>query len=196
MNWIHHPVVLTGTKVKLVPLDHEHFDGLLEVASDKRIWEFFSVDCSDKNRLLSELKSAVLKRMSGEQYPFVVYDQLTGKMIGSTMLHSMMPNNRKLEIGWTWYHPDYWRTGYNRECKLLLLEYCFEVLQTIRVQFFIDEVNTRSRKGVEGLGATFEGILRNERIRTNGTIRNSAVYSIIDSEWPLVKEQIKSRIKF
>ena len=187
MNWIQHPVILQGEKVKLVPLEHAHFGELLEVGKQERIWEHISINGADPERLLQHLKSAVLKRTTGEQYPFTVIDQKTGKIIGSTLFHNLFPEHRKLEIGWTWYDPVYWRTGYNRECKLLLLTYCFETLKTVRVQLQTDENNTRSRTAILGIGATFEGIMRKERIRANGAFRNTAMYSIIDEEWPRVK---------
>ena len=183
MNRIQHPVILEGEKVKLVPLEHTHFDALLDIGRQEQIWEFMSMNGADPERLLLHLKSAVLKRATGEQYPFAVIDKVHNKVIGTTMLHNIFPEYRKLEIGYTWYDPAYWRTGYNRECKRLLLTYCFETLKTIRVQFQTDEHNHRSRTAILGIGATFEGFLRNERIRANGTIRSTAMYSIIDSEW-------------
>ena len=187
MRWIQHPVILQGERVKLVPLDSSHFPGLLEVGKQEKIWEHISINGADPERLTQHLKSAILKRGTGEQYPFTVIDKLTGKIIGSTLYHNIFPEHRKLEIGWTWYDPAYWRTGYNRECKLLLLTHCFEVLKTIRVQLVTDEKNVRSSTAILGIGATFEGVLRNERIRANGVIRNTAMYSIIAEEWEQVK---------
>ena len=187
MNWIQHPVILEGEKVKLVPLENAHFHELAEVASDERIWEHISINGADKDRILQHLKSAVLKRATGEQYPFTIIDREKNKIIGSTLLHSIFPEHRKLEIGWTWYDPAYWRTGYNRECKLLLLTYCFEKLKTIRVQLQTDENNLRSRTAILGIGATLEGIMRKERIRANGMPRNTVMYSIIEDEWPEAK---------
>jgi RimJ/RimL family protein N-acetyltransferase len=99
----------------------------------------------------------------------------------------MFPQHRRLEIGWTWYDPAFWRTGLNRECKLLLLTYAFETLKAIRVQFLTDENNHRSRTAISGIGATMEGIMRNERIRSNGAYRNTVVFSIIDTEWEQAK---------
>ena len=192
MNWIQHPVILQGEKVKLVPLDYSHFEELIEVAKQEKIWEFFSVNGSDSATLLKYLKSSLLKRPTGEQYPLTVFDIKTNKIIGHTMLYNFYPEFRKLEIGWTWYDPAYWRTGYNRECKLLLLTYCFETLKTIRVQLLTDENNHRSRNAILGIVAIFEGIHRNERIRANGAYRNSAMYSIIDSEWPEVKMKLST----
>ena len=157
----------------------------------EKIWEFISINGSDTERLAQHLKSAILKRGTGEQYPFTVIDKQTGKIIGATMFHNIFPEHRKLEIGWTWYDPAYWRTGYNRECKLLLLTYCFETLKTVRVQFQTDENNLRSRTAILGIGATFEGIMRKERIRANGAFRNTCMFSIIDEDWYGVKGQAK-----
>ncbi|MCW3124338.1 MAG: N-acetyltransferase [Flavipsychrobacter sp.] len=190
MNWIQHPVILEGDKVKLVPLENAHFADLVSVAKDPRIWEFISINGADENSLLQHLKSAVLRRGTGEQYPFTVIDKVTNKIIGNTFFHNIFPEHRKLEIGWTWYAPEYWRTGYNRECKLLLLTYCFETLKAVRVQLQTDETNMRSRTAILGMGATFEGVMRKERIRANGLFRNTAMYSIIDDEWSTVKSRL------
>ncbi len=196
MNWINHPVVLEGKLVKLVPLERAHFPELLRVGANPSIWEFISINGADSERLKLHLESAMLKRANGEQYPFTVICNRTGNVIGSTMFHNIFSEHRKLEIGWTWYDPSYWRTGYNRECKLLLLSYCFETINAIRVQFVTDENNFRSRKAIIGIGATFEGILRNERIRANGAYRNTAVFSIIDREWQVVKSNLVTSIVY
>jgi RimJ/RimL family protein N-acetyltransferase len=194
MNWIKHPVILQGDLIKLIPLERVHFPELLIVGANAKIWEFTSINGADSETLKRHLESAVLKRATGEQYPFTVICNRTGNIIGCTMFHNIFPEYRKLEIGWTWYHPDYWRTGYNRECKLLLLSYCFEVLNTIRVQFVTDENNLRSYNAILGIGATFEGVLRNERIRANGAYRNTAVFSIINAEWQMVKTKLEAAI--
>ena len=189
MNWIQHPVILEGERVKLVPLESGHFTDLVAIGGQDNIWEYMSAwSQADDARLTQHLKSAILKRAAGEQYPFTVIDKQQNKIIGSTLFHNIFQEHRKLEIGWTWYDPAYWRTGYNRECKLLLLTYCFEQLKTARVQLQTDENNHRSRTAILGIGASFEGILRKERIRANGGFRNTAMYSIIDDEWPEVKK--------
>lgn len=192
MNWIEHPLVLEGPRVKLVPLEQGHFSELVAIAKDEKIWEFISINGADSERLLLHLKSAVLKRATGEQYPFTVIDKVHNKIIGSTLFHNMMQEHRKLEIGWTWYDPAYWRSGYNRECKLLLLTHAFEVLKTVRVQFQTDENNQRSRTAILGIGATFEGIMRKERMRANGAFRNTVMYSIVDEEWDRVRAKLES----
>ncbi len=195
MNWIPYPVILEGEKVKLVPLESAHLPDLLTVGKQEQIWEHISMNGADSDKLLLHLKSSILKRATAEQYPFTVIDKVTDKIIGSTLFHNIFPEHRKLEIGWTWYDPAYWRTGYNRECKLLLLTYCFETLKTVRVQLQTDENNQRSRTAILGIGASFEGILRKERIRANGAFRNTAMYSIIDDEWPQVKAQLTAKLR-
>ncbi len=194
MNWIQHPVVLEGEKVRLVPLDTDHFDDLLQIGRQEKIWEHISINGADQNILVTHLRSALLKRATGEQYPFTVIDKVQNKIIGSTLFHNIFPQHHKLEIGWTWYDPAYWRTGYNRECKLLLLTYAFETLKAVRVQLVTDATNFRSRTAIEGIGATFEGELRKERIRANGAYRNTAMYSIIDDEWPKVKKTLLQKL--
>lgn len=196
MNWVKHPVTLDGEMVKLIPLERVHFSELIAIGANAEIWEFISINGADAARLKLHLESAVLKRATGEQYPFTVICKRTGDIVGCTMFHNIFSEHRKLEIGWTWYHPKYWRTGYNRECKLLLLTYCFEQLHTIRVQFVTDENNHRSRTAILGIGASFEGILRNERIRANGCYRNTVMYSIIASEWDKVKTNLEESIRY
>ena len=195
MNWIQHPVVLEGARVKLIPLEHDHLEALCAVAQQKEIWEYISINGADRDLLLAHLRSAMLKRSTGEHYPFTVVDKVENKIIGSTFLHNIVPQHRKLEIGWTWYDPAYWRTGYNRECKLLLLSFCFETLNAIRVQLLSAETNNRSRTAILGIGATLEGVMRNERIRSDGSFRNTAMYSIIADEWPAVKTMLMKKLE-
>jgi N-acetyltransferase len=191
---LEHPVQLEGKRVRLEPLDNAHFDDLLEISSQLEVWQHLSLVGSDREQLLSDLKSAMLKRLTGEQYSFAIIDKVTGKAIGSTRLYNMYPEHRKLEIGWTFYNQNYWGTGYNNECKLLLLTYCFETLKTVRVQLQTHEHNNRSRAAILKIGAKFEGILRNERIRPNGEVRNTVIFSIIDSEWPEVKTMLQGKV--
>lgn len=194
MSWIQHPVILESERVKLVPLDSDHFPDLLKVGKQEKIWEFISINGADEQVLLAHLRSALLKRATGEQYAFTVIDKLTNKIIGSTLFHNIYPVHRKLEIGWTWYDPAYWRTGYNVECKQLLFTYAFETLKTVRVQLQTDANNQRSRTAIEGIGGVMEGMMRKERIRANGEFRTTVMYSIIDDEWPAVKQMLQNRL--
>jgi RimJ/RimL family protein N-acetyltransferase len=189
-DWIKHPVILRGQTVDLLPLEKSHFDELQQVAKEKRIWEFLPGDGTDPEKFSAICNEALSERENGNHYPFVIFHKGSRKLIGSTRFLDIVPKFRKLEIGWTWLHPDHWGTTVNFECKLLLLTHCFETLKTIRVQIKTGDNNLRSRKAIEKLGAQFEGILRKERIRENGTIRNTANYSIIDDEWESVRTRL------
>lgn len=189
-NWIKHPTILEGELVTLIPLEKKHFNELLLISNKKKIWEHYPVDYSKMETFLAAYNSLLPEREKGISYTFVIFHKPTQKLIGSTRFFDIHPSDKKLEIGYTWLHPDCWGTAINFECKLLLLEHCFETLQTIRVQIKTDENNLRSRKAIEKIGGHFEGILRKDKVRENGTIRNTAYYSIIDSEWKCIKQNI------
>lgn len=189
-NWIMDSTELDGRLVRLLPLKKAHIDALVLVANDKRIWEHYTLDGSDAAKIRAALELALEEQKAGRQFPFVIFEKSTNRIIGSTRLLELQQAHLKLEIGWTWLHPDYWGTAINLECKLLLLTFCFETLGTTRVQLRTDENNIRSRKAIEKTGARFEGILRHDLIRDNGTNRNSAYFSIIDTEWEQAKQQL------
>lgn len=187
MTWIQHPVSLLGKTVSLLPLDESYFETLISLSKDQRIWQHYAIDGSNRQKLKSSLEMALSERENGKQYPFVITLKKENQTVGSTRFLDIQPIHKKIEIGWTWLYPDYWGTSINLECKLLLLTYCFEELEAKRMQLKTDENNIRSRKAIEKIGGVFEGILRNDMIRDNGTNRNSAYYSIIDSEWEKIK---------
>lgn len=187
MNWIEHLITLTGQHVQLITLNKDHFTELESLAADKRIWQHYVYDGTDSLRFRETLVAALTEMMKGTQLPFVVYHKEQKRLIGATRFMDIQPANKKLEIGSTWYHPDYWGSEVNLECKLLMLTHCFETIGALRVQFKTDENNIRSRKAIEKIGAKFEGVLRHDMLRDNGTNRNSAYYSIINIEWDEVK---------
>ncbi|MCW3126856.1 MAG: family acetyltransferase [Bacteroidetes bacterium] len=189
-TWITHPISLTGEVVSLLPMEREHFPALIALAQDERIWEHYIFDGTDPVRMQEVLEDALAQREKGTQYPFVIFHKEHNKVIGSTRLLDIQAKHKKLEVGSTWLHPDYWATAANIDSKLLLLDYCFEKLQTVRVQLKTDEKNIRSRKAIEKVGGKYEGILRHDMIRDNGTNRNSAYYSIINEEWPETKRYL------
>ncbi|HOY08389.1 MAG TPA: GNAT family protein [Saprospiraceae bacterium] len=191
-HWINEPVTLRGQTVDLIPLEPAHFAELSVLATDKRIWEFYVYDASVPEKFTSIFESAFTEKQNGSQFPFAILHKAENRLIGSTRLLDIQPNHKKLEIGSTWLHPDYWASAVNLECKLLLLTYCFEQLQTVRVQLKTDERNLRSRKAIEKIGGQFEGILRNDMIRDDGTYRNSAYYSLIIQEWPDKKRNLEA----
>jgi RimJ/RimL family protein N-acetyltransferase len=189
MSWIPHPTVLKGEHVTLSPLQSSDFEPLFECGKVEEIWKFsptgtYGFDRDKHNNFLNE---CLKKRTSGDFYPFVVRSGLNAEVAGFTIFHSINQLNKSLEIGATWLHPRYWGKGVNNEMKFLMLQFCFETLGTIRVQLKANHNNMRSRKAIEKIGATYEGILRKDKILENGTIRNGAYYSIIDDDWPEVK---------
>ncbi len=194
-NWIPANTIIHGNTVDLLPLEKEHYPEIIQLAQDKRIWEHYTFDGTDAVRLTEILNSLLVDREKGVQYQFVIFHKGDKKIIGNTRFIDIQKTNRKLEIGGTWLHPDYWATAVNPDCKYNLLNYCFEELGTYRVQLKTDENNIRSRKAIEKIGAKFEGILRNDMVRDNGTRRNSAYYSILDTEWPQVKKSLADLYK-
>lgn len=193
-DWINHPLKLEGEKVLLVPLQTVHFEEIISTSQNEIIWQFMPVKGTSREGLLSILNLAIEKRDKAEQYPFVVIEKLTGKIIGSTRYLQLNPEHRNLEIGYTWYLPEYWGNGYNEECKLLLLTHCFEELKTIRVQIIAWDKNLRARRAIERIGATFEGVLRNIVIR-QGDKRSTAYFSILIEEWTTVKSKLNELYK-
>jgi len=194
-TWIPHPAVLKGELVDLLPLEKIHFEELRAAASDAKLWQHIPLNCSKQETFDVAYNAALDEREKGNQYPFVIYHKQTKQLIGSTRFLDIVQRDKKLEIGWTWLIEKYWGTSINPECKLLLLTYSFEVLQARRVQIKTDENNTRSRKAIEKIGGHFEGILRKDRIRENGTSRNSAYYSIIDDEWRTTKVHLSKLVE-
>jgi RimJ/RimL family protein N-acetyltransferase len=190
MKPINQSTILTGEKVKLIPLEEKYFNELEVLAGDPRIWEYITFDMSNSEKCKYEFSKAIKERENGNQFPFVIFHKKENKVIGSTRLMNIEPANRKLEIGWTWLHPNYWGTSLNEECKFLLLTFCFEELGAIRVQLKTDVNNIRSRKAIAKIGGQYEGILRNDCIRANGTFRDSVYFSIINSEWEITKTKL------
>lgn len=194
-QWITHPTILEGSVIDLIPLEREHLEDLYAAAADKDLWALIPTDCSDKETFYKTYEFALSERETGNQYPFVIRHKQTNKLIGSTRLFEIHPSDKKLEIGWTWITKDYWGTTINLECKLLLLTYCFEALKTNRVQLKTKDTNFRSRKAIEKIGGTFEGILRKDKVLRDGTTRNAAYYSILDDEWNNARIKILEEIK-
>ena len=194
-QWIPYPTVLEGTTVDLIPLEKEHLEELYQASADKELWRLVPTDCSDRDTFYDNYQNALIAREKGLQYPFVIIDKRTQKIIGSTRFFEMYEADKKLEIGWTWITQEYWGSVVNLECKLLLLTYCFEVLKINRVQLKTKDTNIRSRKAIEKIGGVFEGILRKDKIQNDGTTRNAAYYSILDDEWGISKEKIQGLIK-
>ena len=184
------PVTLEGDLVRLEPLGPGHLDGLAEVALEPSIWRWMPVRPTTADDLEAWLASALRAAAGGAEVPFATVDRATGRPIGSTRYLAIVPEHRRLEIGWTWLGVHHQRTGANREAKRLLLAHAFETLGANRVEFKTDAHNERSRAALLGIGATFEGVFRNHMIVPGG-LRHSAWYSVIEEDWPAVRARLE-----
>jgi len=185
--------VLTGQLIELQPLQSDHRKALLDAAADGELWNLTVTAVPGPGTVDGYLATAITQRQAGTAMPFVIVRRDTGRVVGSTRLWKMDLLNRTLEIGHTWLSASVQRSGVNTEAKLLLLQYAFETLACIRVQFTTDELNATSRAAILRLGAVQEGIVRHERIMPDGRKRNSVRFSIIDDEWPEVKSRLQQQ---
>ncbi|MEK5115018.1 GNAT family N-acetyltransferase [Bacillus sp. FSL R5-0677] len=164
------------------------------VEGNKEIWTYL-ISKMDSYQDMEQYVQVAIKGFKGEtDLPFVVVDQKTNEIVGSTRLYSISNDNKTVELGQTWYHPSVHRTSINTECKYMLLQYAFEELHMLRVQIKTDLRNEKAQRAIERLGAVKEGVLRNERQLPNGYVRDAVVYSIIASEWPVVKEKLLQKL--
>ena len=188
------PITLSGQFIRLEPLRAMHRDALVEAAQDDRIWTWLPKKVQTAEAMSRYIDAAQAEEAKGTVHAFAVVLQTSSRVVGSTRYAEITPLDRGVEIGWTWYAPDVWGTQVNPEAKNLLMQHAFENWQAIRVFLKTDELNQRSRAAIAKLGAKFEGILRNHRIRPDGSYRGSAFYSVIDSEWPQVRARLLERL--
>jgi RimJ/RimL family protein N-acetyltransferase len=191
-DWSSQPALLEGPRISLLPLELHHIDTLVALGNHPEIWTHFPENREDPQERLHHLQTCYEEMQAGRQLAFVIQIQSTGQLAGFTRLFHLNPLHRQLEMG-SWLHPHFWQSGINTEAKLLLLTFSFECLQTIRVQFRTDATNVRSQHALEKMGATLEGILRNERIKPCGNYRDCLLYSIIEAEWPAVKQHLQQK---
>jgi N-acetyltransferase len=190
-GWVQ-PVVLEGARVRLEPLRREHLADLMLVAFDAPLWRWTIMRPQDEGGLEAWFETALANAEAGTERPFATIDRASGRAIGSSRFLSIVPEHRRLEIGWTWVATAFQRTGVNREAKLLQLTHAFETLGANRVEFKTHSSNERSRTALAGIGATFEGVFRNHMIMPDGSIRHSAYFSVIAEEWPGVKAGLEA----
>jgi RimJ/RimL family protein N-acetyltransferase len=182
------PVVLTGKHVRLEPMTEAHIPGLAEIGVGQAFWDFMLYgNMATYEDMANWVRDILGRAEKGTDLPFTVIHLASGRVAGATRYLNIMPGDKGLEIGGTWYGLEFQRTAVNTECKYLLLKHAFETLGCIRVQLKTDLRNERSQKAIERIGAVKEGVLRNHMILPDGRIRHSVFYSIIASEWEAVK---------
>jgi RimJ/RimL family protein N-acetyltransferase len=193
-SWVE-PVVLEGERVRLEPLRAEHLADLELVAFDPALWRWTIMGPQDEAGFRRWFDAALANQEAGTERPFATIHRASGRAIGSSRFLSIVPEHRRLEIGWTWLAPAWQRSGANREAKLLMLGYAFDTLGCRRVEFKTDSNNEASRAALLGIGATFEGIFRKHIVMPNEGVRHSAWYSVIDDEWPAVRARLESGLR-
>ena len=181
------PIVLAGHGVRLEPLSEEHAPDLLAAASDDEVWRWLP---APRPRTEEDVRELV-RTHRGDLAWAVVVD---GRAQGSTSYLDVDLSVSGLEIGWTWYARELWKTHVNPACKLLLLAHAFDDLGAQRVTLKTDGLNTRSQSAIRRLGAQYDGTLRHNRLRSDGTVRDTAYFSILASEWPGVREGLQARL--
>ena len=186
------PIILQGKYVRLEPMTEAHAPALAEIGVGQPFWDFMVYGRMETADDMREWVNDILARAEkGTDVPFVAIHIDSGRVAGASRYMNIMPNDRGLEIGGTWYGPEFQRTMVNTECKYLLLQHAFEKLSCIRVQLKTDLRNERSQKAIERIGAVKEGVLRNHMILPDGYYRHSVYYSILDTEWPSVKKRLQ-----
>jgi RimJ/RimL family protein N-acetyltransferase len=185
---------LEGSIVTLEPLRAEHAEELWQAAQAPEIWQWLAHIGGNHDYFEMWLEASLEAARAGREGPFTTRDANSGRAIGSSRYLNVRPADRVVEIGWTWLHPSAWRTGANVEAKLLMMRHAFETLECVRVEFKTDARNERSRAALAALPAQFEGILRNHMIVPDVGLRDSAYFSVIDSEWSEVEANLKRRL--
>ena len=186
------PIVLRGTAVRLEPLSQDHAQGLYNRGRVEADWAYMPrscfIDMPDTRQWIDEALNATA------QIPFAIVETAKDRAVGSSRFLNIRPEHGSLEIGWTWLGQDWQRTVVNTEAKLLLLSYAFERLGCVRVEFKTDARNERSQRALQRIGATQEGILRNQMIVQDNYVRDSVYFSIIESEWRQVKKRLQKSV--
>jgi RimJ/RimL family protein N-acetyltransferase len=194
-NWVE-PVTLIGRYVRLEPMTEAHIPGLTEIGVGQTFWDFMLYgNISTEEDMRNWVRDILARAEKGTDLPFVAIHLASGRVAGATRYLNIMPKDRGLEIGGTWYGTEFQRSPVNTECKYLLLKHAFETLGCIRVQLKTDLRNERSQKAIERIGAVKEGVLRNHMILPDGHYRHSVFYSVLDTEWPQVKHKLEEMME-
>ena len=188
------PVTLQGAIATLEPLAVDHEAALAKAAADGELWRLWYTTVAPPSRMRDYIATALDMQERLGALPFVVRENATGDIVGCTRYFNVDAANRRLEIGHTWYARRVQRTGLNTECKLMLLGHAFETLKCIAVEFRTHWFNHASRTAIARLGAKQDGVLRNHQLMPDGARRDTVVFSIIDGEWPAVKQHLKFKL--
>lgn len=184
------PITLENDRVLLLPFEHERNRELEEIIYHPAIWLHMGITMNERAEFKKYLINTLADQRNGICHPFIVVDKRSDKVAGSTRYGYLNPTSEKCEIGWTWYGLDFQGTGLNKACKYELLKFGFEQVGFRRIQFSADQENTRSQRAIEKLGATKEGVFRNNYIDAQGVSKTDVYYSVIREEWGALKRTI------
>lgn len=189
------PVILEGAHVRLEPLKIEHLEKLCQIGLDESLWRLSPKKIKNSDDMKRYLELALDEQRRGVSLPFATIEKLSNEIVGSTRFLNIDTNNRRAEIGATWIIPARQRSFINTEAKLLMLTHAFEIWNAVRVELKADALNTQSRKAIKRLGAVLEGTFRQHLFTDEGRLRDTVYYSILDSEWRKVKENLQNKLK-
>ena len=184
-----------GKVARVEPLTMAHHDDLVEAAADGELHKLWYTMIPKPEDVRAEIERRLSLREQGSMLPFATIDKASGRAVGMTTYMNIDAVNRRIEIGSTWNRKSVQRSSINTECKLLLLGHAFETLDCIAVEFRTHFINLQSRRAIERLGAKFDGVLRSHMIMANGSLRDTAVYSITSAEWPMVKANLEWQLE-
>lgn len=184
------PVTLIGKYVRLEPLSQNHCADLQEAVCDGELYKLWYTRIAKPEDMTAEIERRLTLQAEDKMLPFAIIDITTNKAVGMTTYYRIDSENRRVEIGWTWYRKSVQRTAINTEAKYLLLKHAFEVLDCIAVELRTNQFNFKSHAAIQRLGARLDGVLRNARIMPNGAIADYHIYSIICNEWQIVKTHL------
>jgi len=184
------PVILRANGVALVPLSPDHEAGLCAAAADGALWKLRVTSVPEPEQTGAYIETALQMRAEGSRFAFAVTDEASGKVLGSTSYHDIIPAVKRVEIGWTWYAQSVQRTHVNTICKLLMMGHAFDTLGCPVVGWRTDNFNFASQKAIERLGAKKDGVIRGHALRRDGTVRDTVMYSMRAGEWPEAKAQL------
>ena len=189
------PVLLEGHGIRLEPLSADHEAPLSAAAADGQLWQLWFTSVPEPGGMRAYIEEGLAGQREGHMLAWAVRDVTTGIVVGTTRYHDIVPEIDRVEIGYTWYAGRWQRTGVNTACKLLLLTHAFETLGCKAVGLRTDGFNFRSQRAIEALGAKKDGVIRHSKIRKDGTVRDTVMYSILAGEWPDVRRHLELRLE-
>jgi RimJ/RimL family protein N-acetyltransferase len=184
------PVVQSERGVRLEPLALSHEAGLAAAAADGELWNLRITSVPEPTQTRAYIESALQMRAEGHRLAFAVVDDATGRVLGSTSYHDIVPALKRVEIGWTWYAASVQRSHVNTAAKLMMMRHAFETLGCAVVGWRTDNFNFASQRAIERLGAKRDGVIRHHALRRDGTVRDTVMYSMLAGEWPEAKAQL------